>query len=134
MWVLFWVLFSVAVGVFASNRGRSGFGWFLLSLFISPVLSLLFVAVMKNLATEGVAHAPSLQTHVKCPACAEFVLPDAKVCKHCGAALTPETGFAERIQREKDEAESADRKALWLWGFGIVALAAVLGSLSNCSR
>lgn len=132
MWVLFWVGLSVAVGVFASNRGRNGFGWFLLSLLISPLLGLIFVAVTKNLAAEAQQAAPSPQTHVKCPACAEFVLPDAKVCKHCGASLTPEVGFADRIQREKDEAESADRKELWIWGFSIVAIAFLLSSLSTC--
>lgn len=132
MLVLFWVLFSVAVGVLASNRGRSGIGWFLLSLLISPILSLLFVAVMKNLSAPPVQAAPSLQTHVKCGACAEFVLPEAKVCKHCGATLTPDPGFSERSQRQKNEGERADQIALWIWGGSIVAVFVLLGSLSTC--
>lgn len=28
---------------------------------------------------------PSAKTHRKCTSCAEWILPDARVCKHCGA-------------------------------------------------
>lgn len=33
---------------------------------------------------------PSPETHVRCPDCAELVLRQAKVCKHCGCKLTPQ--------------------------------------------
>lgn len=33
---------------------------------------------------------PSPRTHVKCPDCAELILKDAKVCKHCGCKLLPQ--------------------------------------------
>lgn len=29
-------------------------------------------------------------THVKCPDCREFVMRDARVCKHCGCRLVPQ--------------------------------------------
>lgn len=29
-------------------------------------------------------------THVKCPDCREFVLKDARKCKHCGSGLIPQ--------------------------------------------
>lgn len=48
---------SAAVGVWASNRGRSGWGWFCLSLLFSPVLMFIFLAVSKNLAVEAAAAA-----------------------------------------------------------------------------
>ena len=32
---------------------------------------------------------PTPETHVKCPDCKEFVLRDARKCKHCGTALIP---------------------------------------------
>lgn len=33
---------------------------------------------------------PSWRTHIKCPDCAEFVLKEAKVCKHCRCSLPPQ--------------------------------------------
>jgi hypothetical protein len=48
MLILFWFGFAIVVGVFANQRrNRSGFGWFLLSLLISPLLAGLFVACLK---------------------------------------------------------------------------------------
>lgn len=90
--VLFWVGGSIAVGVGASSRGRSGFGWFVLSLLISPLLALIVLALMPNLAEKAAALAsqPSVDTHVKCPDCAELVRKEAKVCKHCGCKLVPQ--------------------------------------------
>jgi hypothetical protein len=50
-WFVFWLAFSVIVGVFASQRrNRSGFGWFVLALLISPVLAFLLCAAMKEAA------------------------------------------------------------------------------------
>ena len=40
---LIWIALSVAVGAAANARGRNGFGWFLLAIFISPLLALLFL-------------------------------------------------------------------------------------------
>lgn len=83
---LFWVGFSIAVGVLASNRGRSGSGWFVLSLIISPLLGAIFVLLVENLKDVK----PSPATHIKCPDCKELILKDALVCKHCGCRLMPE--------------------------------------------
>jgi hypothetical protein len=85
---IFWVGFAIIVGIFASRRGRSGFGWFLLSALISPLLAGLLVLVLANLKDEEGKPNPS--THVKCPDCREFVLKEARVCKHCGCKLIPQ--------------------------------------------
>lgn len=45
---LFWILFTVLVGVAANSRGRSAFGWIVASFFISPFFALLFILVMGN--------------------------------------------------------------------------------------
>lgn len=55
--VLFWLGFSIVVGVAANARGRSGLGWFLLSLIISPLIALLLVLVMER-QNAAVAAAP----------------------------------------------------------------------------
>lgn len=36
------------------------------------------------------AAGPTPDTHVKCPDCAELVLKEARVCKHCGCRLVPQ--------------------------------------------
>lgn len=89
-WFLFWLMFSVVVGVIASSRGRTGFGWFLLSMIISPLLGILLVALLPRVTVPGDPDArPTPETHVRCPDCAEFVLKEARKCKHCGAQLVP---------------------------------------------
>ncbi|MBK7813707.1 MAG: zinc ribbon domain-containing protein [Rhodocyclaceae bacterium] len=87
MWIAAWVFFAALVGLVASNRGRSGFWWFLLSLAISPLLGLILVAVMRKIDPN----APKPTTHVRCPDGKEFVLKEARVCKHCNCKLIPES-------------------------------------------
>lgn len=92
---LFWFLFSIAIAVWAGNKGRSGLLWFLLAVVISPLLAAIFLAVSKNLK-EPAGHIGYTQasplTHVQCPDCAELVLNEARVCKHCGCRLIPLNG------------------------------------------
>ena len=85
---VFWLGFSVIVAILASRRGRNGFGWFLLSALISPLLAGLLVLVLGNLKEEE--GKPSPKTHIKCPDCRELVLKEARVCKHCGCKLIPQ--------------------------------------------
>ena len=51
---LFWIGLAVVIGVAASHRGRSGLGWCLLSLLISPILTgiLLFVLPRRDVLTD----------------------------------------------------------------------------------
>ena len=51
----------------ASKRGRSGFGWFLISAVFSPLLGVIFLLVMQDLSPQAVAkysEAPTPETHV----------------------------------------------------------------------
>ena len=80
-----WVAFSVLAGIIASTKNRSGFGYFVLSVVLSPLVGLIAAAAMPKID----ANAPNPSTHVKCPDCRELVLKDARKCKHCGSALRP---------------------------------------------
>lgn len=51
--LFFWLVFAVLVGVLASSRGRSGFGFFLLSAVFSPLLGLIVVLVMPDLKEQA---------------------------------------------------------------------------------
>lgn len=118
----FWCLAAIAVGVWAANRGRSGVGWWLFSMLLSPLLGAIFVAVSPNLA-PGKA-APSEQSHVRCPACAEWVLPQAVKCKHCGGELVPQAApVSTALQGHADNIRLEGRDVvLGLVYFGAAAL------------
>ena len=51
--VIGWLVVAGIVGAVASSRGRSPFGFFLLSAVFSPVLGLIVLLVSKNLAQEA---------------------------------------------------------------------------------
>ena len=48
----FWILFSLCVCMFARSRHRSAFGWFILSLLISPLIALILIAVLGEGGSE----------------------------------------------------------------------------------
>jgi RNA polymerase subunit RPABC4/transcription elongation factor Spt4 len=85
--LLWWFLFSVAAGIIAASKGRHGFGYFLLSMVLSPLIGLILTIALPSSAVAAVPAGPTPATHVKCPDCAEFILIEAKVCKHCGCRL-----------------------------------------------
>jgi len=84
---LLWLGIAIITGIAAASRGRSGFGWFILGCFFS-ILALLAVLVMPSRKRDP--NAPTPETHVRCPDCKEFVLKEARVCKHCGCKLIPQ--------------------------------------------
>lgn len=49
---ILWLVFAGLVGALASSRGRSGFGFFLLSALLSPLVGLVIVLVIRNLAED----------------------------------------------------------------------------------
>ncbi len=59
-WVLLYLGLAVVVGVAANTRGRSGFGWFLLALLISPLISGLLVLALPRV---GPIAAPPQPDH-----------------------------------------------------------------------
>lgn len=79
MWyALGWLVAAVVLGCLADNRGRNWFGWMLLAMLISAPLAALVLLLVKDQSGGQTA---------RCPACAELVRPEAKVCKHCGRTL-----------------------------------------------
>lgn len=130
---IFWITAAIVVGIVASGRGRSGFGYFVLSLLLSPLIgAVLALGLPAKRQAAGGADVPSDNTHVRCPACAEWVLPEARTCKHCGAQLTPDTGFGERNAKmaKAREREEATNLLIGL-GFvvGVIGLFILVGKL-----
>jgi hypothetical protein len=84
--ITLWFVLAVVVGIVAAALGRSGPGWFLLAVIISPLLAGIVLLLVGRAGVEP----PSPSTHVKCPDCRELVLNEARVCKHCGCRLVPQ--------------------------------------------
>jgi ribosomal protein L32 len=79
-------------------------GWLTISIFISPLLGFALLMMLKDLAAEEFMESVTQDmelTHVKCSHCAEYVLPEATVCKYCGSALTPQPTLVEQRVAEK---------------------------------
>lgn len=77
MVIFFWFVFSLFAGAIAHNKRRSGIGFFLLAVVLSPFVGIIAALI----ASPG---APDRSGQKKCPQCAEWVMRQAKVCKHCG--------------------------------------------------
>lgn len=52
---LFWLILSIVAGVFAGSKNRSGFGWFLLSVIVSPIITLILLAILPRRGTSPVS-------------------------------------------------------------------------------
>jgi hypothetical protein len=87
MWIILWLVLSILVGMYANKKGRSGFGYFLLSLVLSPLLGLIVVAGIEADSEKLEAKALSTGKRRKCPYCAELVRNEARICKHCGKEI-----------------------------------------------
>lgn len=86
--LMVWLGFAIVTAFAASSRGRSTGGWFVAGLFFS-IFALLAVLVLPSL--KRAPGEPTPETHVKCPDCRELVLKEARVCKHCGCKLIPQS-------------------------------------------
>ena len=94
---LFWIVISIIPAIIANKKGRSGIGWFFLSILISPLLA----------GTIAVALGPVEGGNLrKCPFCSEMAILDASVCRHCGNKLP-------KVEIMTDSSEKARLRNLW---------------------
>jgi hypothetical protein len=49
MWIVVWFILALLVGIYASNKGLSGFLYFVLSLVLSPLVAVLIAAVSQHM-------------------------------------------------------------------------------------
>ena len=64
---LTWFILCIVVGVSASNRGRFGFGYFLLSLFLSPLAGIIIILLLgenKNMRKDRLEEEAEIRESV----------------------------------------------------------------------
>ena len=91
MFIIIYIIFAVLVGVYASSKGRTGFGFFLIAMILDPIIGLIIALVISPVNKIVDQNALSTGEFKKCPRCAELVKAEASLCKHCGTELS-ETG------------------------------------------
>lgn len=109
-----WFGLAVAVGIWASNRGRWGFGWGLLACLISPLLAAIFLAVSKNNAElPSTDLSSNLEKFTLCEQCDELISRKALRCKHCGSSLKLDPDLENRAIEEKVKSQKEETQNLW---------------------
>ena len=98
---------SIGVAWAAGQRGRSTAGFFLLSAFFSFLVALLFLIALPSAKHES---PDGLQEITRCPNCAENILLDASLCKHCGSDVSAHTSALRNDAARDFELEQLRRQ------------------------
>ncbi len=101
--VILWVGLAFVIGHLAGKRGRSGWGWLLLALVISPLLAGLILA-LAGTNTEAIAKEQIATGQMrKCPQCAELIKFEAVKCRYCGS----DVAMKESAEGDADPIDAA---------------------------
>jgi hypothetical protein len=137
VFTLIWLVFAVALGALAKQRGRGAFNWFLIGTALSPLLGLALLMMGKDVALseamDTITHDMDM-THVKCPKCIEYVMPDAIACPYCQAVLQPDPEYVKQRMAEKliEEKElRQNRQVNFMIAAGVAAALVMVAGVST---
>ncbi len=86
---LMWVLSSGLVGQMAERKGHNNLHWYVFSLFCSPLIGFIVVALLPSIADLTPA------AYKQCAHCSNMVKVEEAICPYCNADLTGK-GKAEK--------------------------------------